>query len=192
MNSPTHALAIRWRSAFRVGFHRARRAGVRTAVLALALAVSTPVMAPVAAQPVAGASLVTTPDPPRAGQPFTAVFTLMASPGTVGFWTNPPPIAVDGNTIVVPFDVGCGFLCPPGMVLRSFQFPMPALAAGTYDVVFGSTTSPVARFDLAVVSGAPAAAIAAPGPGSALLLVLASTLLLLARRRLPPPASPST
>jgi hypothetical protein len=160
--------------------------------LALVLAAALMPMAPAGAQPVVGASLATTPDPPRAGESFTAVFSLMASPGTIGFWSNPPPVAVNGNVIEVWFDRGCGFLCPPGSVLRAFPFPMPALAAGTYDVVFGSTTSPIARFDLTVVGGAPAAAIAAPGPGSALLLVLASTLLLLARRRLSPPASPST
>ncbi len=125
-----------------------------------------------AAQDIPAPRLETTPHPAPADRAFDAVFRYYTSSGSVGFWF-PPNVQVSGNQITIPFDTGCGFLCPPGMTYKSFPFRMPALPAGTYNVAFVAIDQPIAEFELAVVAGAPAA-VSVPGPGMPAIVLLAA------------------
>ncbi len=131
-------------------------------------------------------TLTTLPSPPPANQAFSAVYSVHTYANAFGFSTlggPPPAIQVTGNTILVPFSHGCGFICQPGLVLRSFPFQMPPLPAGTYTVLFNPSTVFAAEFEL-VVGGGIDSATPVPGPSPVVLMLLAAAILLLAGFRL--------
>ena len=78
--------------------------------------------------------LLTQPTPVLAGQPFEATLRI------VDVWRvgveKQPTIEIVGNTIRIPFNTLCPFLCPPTQAVREYPFQMPALPAGSYTVVF--------------------------------------------------------
>lgn len=165
--------------------------GAIVLVLVAALALAVPSSQPRAqGGGVPAPALTTEPSPPPAGQPFQATFSRWSSTPTVGFGGQAPTIVVDRPVVRVHFDPGCGFLCPPATVYRSWTFTMPALSAGSYTVSFGYTGATIAQFQLAVGAGAPTPS-PVPGPGLwslALLVVLVTAVaaLRLRRQRLQP------
>ena len=123
-------------------------------------------------------ALATTPSPAPANRPFRAAFSFTWFPGAFGV-TAGNPIMVSGNTITVPFDLGCGFICPGGQSYSAFAFDMPALAAGSYRVRMVDAVNPnqmLAEFPLVVgVTDVPAS-------GSVSLMLLILVLFLAAAR----------
>ena len=130
------------------------------------------------AQPPYPAAFWTTPNPPSADQEFAATLRILVNPATAGFWNNenPPLHRIDGNIVEVVFDMGCGWLCPPGdHTFVNYPFTMPPLPAGPYVVRFvGSLTSPspvYAEFNITIGGGGPTPSTALPlgGKWNALL-----------------------
>jgi len=118
----------------------------------------------------------TTPTPPPANQPFSAVYSMVTNPGSIGLWPN-THIQISGNVITIPFDLGCGFICPGGGsgAFRSFPFTMPALAAGTYQVRFVEGSTLLAEFSLIVgVTSIPTGSPISLALMTCMLLLLAS------------------
>ncbi|HOV56963.1 MAG TPA: hypothetical protein PLN91_03710 [Rhodanobacteraceae bacterium] len=115
-------------------------------------------------------ALATMPSPPPANRPFRATFSFTWFAGAFGV-TAGNPITVSGSNITVPFDLGCGFICPGGQSYSAFAFDMPALAAGSYRVRMVDAANPtqlLAEFPLVVgVTDVPAS-----GPVSLMLMIL--------------------
>lgn len=90
--------------------------------------------------------LTITPDSPPANQEFAAVFHFYGNPNVAGFWGEThPQYRIDGNMIIISFDPGCGFLCPPGdPEYTAHPFTMPALSAGPHIVRFAVGLDPTA------------------------------------------------
>lgn len=127
--------------------------------------------------------LLTEPASPIAGQPFAATL-RMVDRKRLGI-SQHPTIEIVGNTIRIPFNTSCPFLCPPIEILRDYGFQMPALPAGTYTVVFyehlGDPASIIAQMPLNV-SGAPLA-MPVPAVDSFAVALLIMLLLVVAKRR---------
>lgn len=75
-------------------------------------------------------TLTTNPSPAPANQAFEAVFHYYWMPSAFG--VRQDSIQIDGNTITMRFDHGCGFICPGTQVYAGFPFQLPPLAPGTY------------------------------------------------------------
>ena len=127
-------------------------------------------------------ALATVPSPPPANRPFRATFSFTWFAGAWGV-TAGNPITVAGSTITVPFDLGCGFICPGGQSYSAFAFDMPALAAGNYRLRMVDAANPtqiLAEFPLVV------GATDVPTSGSVSLMLMILVLFLAAacdRRR---------
>lgn len=123
-------------------------------------------------------TFATSPSPALANQPFAATFSTTTNPTAVGIWGN-PQLQISGNTITIPFDYGCGFLCPGGgPAFKAFPFFMPALPAGAYVIRFvdASFSNLIAQFDLPIVD-APVASASVPALSPLLLALLALILI---------------
>jgi len=85
-------------------------------------------------------------------------------------------VQISANVITIPFDYGCGFLCPGAdPAFKAFPFAMPALPEGNYVVRFiDDFSNPIAQFDLAVVA-ANASVASTPALSPLLLMMLALT-----------------
>lgn len=77
-------------------------------------------------------TLTTNPSPAPANQPFEAVFHIYYAVSAFG--VQEEDIQVDGNTITVPFNHSCGFICPGPTLYAAYPFQMPALPPGIYRV----------------------------------------------------------
>jgi hypothetical protein len=124
---------------------------------------------PVCAQSEPPPALTTVPAPPPAGRPFEADFHYFWYGAAFGIVQD--RITVDGATVTVPFNHGCGFICPGTRAYLAFPFQMPALEAGSYriNIVYaGDDMTPVASFPLAV-----GAVVATPASSRFSLMVLA-------------------
>lgn len=126
------------------------------------------------------ASFWTTPNPPPADQEFAATLRILVNPGVWGIWPGegqvPSNIQIDGNLIRIPFDIGCGFICPPSEpAYTNFPFVMPALPIGAYVIQFVDSPTPpasvYAEFNITVGYGevAPSTALPTGGEWNALL-----------------------
>ena len=123
--------------------------------------------------------LTTAPNPAPADREFAAIFHIMANPGRAGFWGEQyPRRVVNGNVITYSFDLGCGWLCPPGEpTYTANPFTMPALPAGTYMVRFAegldASSTVLAEFTLNVgLGGVVSTPLPVDGAASALLCLL--------------------
>ncbi len=132
--------------------------------------------------------LTTTPNPVPADREFAAIFHIMANPGRAGFWGEQyPRRVVNGTVITYSFDLGCGWICPPGEpTYTANPFTMPALPAGTYTVRFAqgldASSTVLAEFTLNVgLGGTVSTPLPVGGAASALLGLL---ILLLGWQRL--------
>lgn len=130
--------------------------------------------------------LLTQPNPPQANQPFAATLRIPIAFRALG--VDPvPAVQIAGNTIRIPFDMSCPFLCAPVNGTVDYPFQMPALPAGNYSLIFfvedDEDAPHVAELPLSVVAGAPQPS-AVPGLGKYLVMSLALLLAFFARRRL--------
>ncbi|WP_440225561.1 hypothetical protein ACQQ2N_09960 [Dokdonella sp. MW10] len=152
----------------------------RAALIVFALAFAPQVAA--VDDPVSGARLVLTPDPPPADQAFDAILYRLGNSASLGFYSPTPGapsmhhVTTDG--IDVLYDLGCGFLCPPGPdVVYASPLVLPALSAGPHRVRIVTTLDAnptvLAEFPIVVGGGAPTVATLPVGGGVAGALLAA-------------------
>lgn len=126
-----------------------------------------------------------TTQPIPVGQEFDASFGFRTNVSALGFWGDGvPPIVIEGNTLRIAFDEGCGFICPTNdMAYQQFPFRLPALPAGSYVVRIEASTA-TSEFPIVVVGGLPApTALPVGGRATSLLGALLALAAIAALRR---------
>ncbi len=126
--------------------------------------------------PVSGARLVLIPDPPPADHAFDAILYRFGNPASLGFYSPTPGAPsfhrVTAEGVEVLYDLGCGFLCPPGPEeVYASALVLPALSAGHHRVRivsnFDASPTVLAEFPIVVGGGAPEVAMLPVGGGVA-------------------------